>query len=122
MDQSDAAEIDRKPIGYYDQMYGVAGLVPVNFFVQDASYTKLREVSLRYRFDRNVLAATPLKFMEGIAISVIGRNLLTWSPYNGYDPEVGRDGGDTGSAALARVDGFNYPNFRTFTAAIEVNF
>ena len=57
-----------------------------------------------------------------LAISVIGRNLLTWSAYNGYDPEVGRDGGDTGSAAIARVDGFNYPNFRTFTAAIEVNF
>jgi hypothetical protein len=122
MDQTGVPEADRKPLGYYDQMYGVAGLRPVNFFVQDASYTKLREVSLRYRFDRNALAGTPLRFFEGIAVSVIGRNLLTWSDYNGYDPEVGRDGGDTGSAAIARVDGFNYPNFRTFTAAIEVNF
>ena len=122
MDQTGVPENEKKPIGYYDQLYGVAGLRPVNFFVQDASYTKLREVSLRYRFDRDMLAGTPFRFFDGIAVSLIGRNLLTWSSYNGYDPEVGRDGGDTGSAAIARVDGFNYPNFRTFTASIEVNF
>jgi TonB-linked SusC/RagA family outer membrane protein len=122
MDQAGVPEADKKPLGYYDQLYGVAGLRPVNFFVQDASYTKLREISLRYRFDRDALAGTPLKFFSGIAVSVIGRNLITWSSYNGYDPEVGRDGGDTGSAAIARVDGFNYPNFRTFTASVEVNF
>ena len=123
MDQTDVPEGDRKPIGYYDQLYGVAGLTPVNFFIQDASFTKLREVSLRYRFDRDQLASVSfLRFFDGIALSLIGRNLITWSSYNGYDPEVGRGGGDVGSAAIARVDGFNYPNFRTFTGAIEINF
>ncbi|MFC1639263.1 SusC/RagA family TonB-linked outer membrane protein [Gemmatimonadota bacterium] len=122
LDQTGDPEAERKPIGYYDQLYGVAGLRAVNFFLQDASFTKLREVSLRYRFDRNVLSGTPLRFFEGIAVSIIGRNLLSFDNYNGYDPETGRDGGDTGSAAIARVDGYEYPQFRTFTAAIELNF
>jgi len=121
-DQTGIPDNLQKPLGYYGALYGVAGLAPVNYFMQDASFTKLREVSLRYRFTRDFLATTPLRFLEGVAVSVIGRNLITWSSYNGYDPETGRGGGDTGSAALARVDGYEYPNFRTFTAALELNF
>jgi TonB-linked SusC/RagA family outer membrane protein len=123
MDQTGVPEPDQKPIGYYNALYGIAGLQPANYFVQDASFGKLREVSIRYRFDRAQLASVPfLRVFDGIAISVIGRNLLTFSSYNGYDPESGRNGGETGSAAIARVDGYDYPNFRTFTAALEVNF
>ena len=115
--------IDAKPMGYYNQLYGIVGLSPVNYFVQDGTFAKLREVSLRYRFDREMLSRVPfLQPFDGIAISLIGRNLLTFTNYNGYDPEVGRRGGDTGSEAIARVDGYVYPNFRNFSAAIEVNF
>ena len=63
-----------------------------------------------------------LRSFEGISVSVIGRNLFTLTNYKGYDPEVGSAGGETGSAALARVDGYQYPNFRSFTAAITVNY
>lgn len=113
----------KKPIGYYGDLYGVVGLTPVNYFVQDASFAKLREVSLRYRFGRDQLAGISfLRAFDGITLSLIGRNLLSFDSYNGYDPEVGRNGGDTGSAAIARVDGYDYPNFRNFTASIEVNF
>ena len=91
--------------------------------MQDASYTKLREVSLRYRFGRNAMSSAGfLSVFDGIAISVIGRNLFTWTSYNGYDPDVGEGGGTIGSAAVARIDSYNYPKFRTFTAAIELNF
>ena len=122
-DQAGVPDAQQKPLGYYGALYGVSGLQPNNWFLQDGSFTKLREVQLRYRFDRNALSGIGfLSAFDGIAISLIGRNLITWSSYNGYDPEVGRGGGETGSAALARVDGYNYPNFRTFTAAIELNF
>ena len=123
MDQSGVPDADKKPMGYYNQLYGVVGLSPVNFFVQDASFAKLREVSLTYRFDREQLARVGfLRSFTGLSMSVIGRNLLTFSKYNGYDPETGAGGGDTGSAAVARVDGYQYPNFRTFSASIQVNF
>jgi TonB-linked SusC/RagA family outer membrane protein len=123
MDQGGVPEAQQKPLGYYNQLYGLAGLQPVNYFVQDASFAKLREVSIRYRFSRDQLASVGiLRVFEGISLSLIGRNLLTFSSYNGYDPEVGTGGGDVGSAAIARVDGYDYPNFRTFTGAIEINF
>jgi hypothetical protein len=123
MDQSGVAAADQKPLGYYNQLYGLAPLVPASYFVQDGSFAKLREVSLQYRFDREALAHIGfLRNFNGIAVSVIGRNLLTFTKYNGYDPEVGFDGGDTGSAAIARVDGYQYPNFRNFSFSITINY
>jgi len=124
MDQQDVQDNLQKPLGYYNALYqATGGLSPSSYFIQDGSYAKLREVSVRYRFSRDQLASVGfLRAFDGLSISLIGRNLLTWTPYNSYDPEVGRGGGGVGSAAIARVEGFDYPNFRTYTAAIEVNF
>jgi hypothetical protein len=124
MDQTGVPEAEQKPIGYWRALYGgLSGLVANGEFVEDASFVKLRELSIRYRLTGDQLQGVPgLGGFAGIAFSVSGRNLKTWTDYRGYDPEVGRAGGDTGSAALARVDGFNYPNFRTFSFGIELNF
>lgn len=125
-DQSGVPAGEQKPLGYFDALYGgLGGLVPNGEFVEDGSFVKLRELSLRYRFSGAQLAQSGvlgLRGLQGIALAVTGRNLKTWSNYRGYDPEVGRAGGDVGSAALARVDGFNYPNFRTWTFGVEVTF
>jgi TonB-linked SusC/RagA family outer membrane protein len=123
-DQSGIPENEQKPIGYWRALYGgLGGLIPNSEFVEDGSFMKLRELSLRYRFNAEQLSGVPgLGGFSGLALSVSGRNLMTWSDYRGYDPEVGRAGGATGSAALARVDGYNYPNFRTWTFGAEVNF
>jgi hypothetical protein len=113
----------QKPVGYYDAIYGASGLQPSSAFVDDASFLKLRELSVRYRAGRDILDRIPGGgAMEAVTLSLVGRNLLTWSDYDGYDPDVGSTGGGTGSAALARVDGFSYPNFRTFTLGVELNF
>jgi TonB-linked SusC/RagA family outer membrane protein len=123
-DQSDVPANEQKPIGYWRALYGgLGGLVPNGEFVEDGSFLKLREMSLRYRFTGDQLSGVPgLSGFSGLALSVAGRNLITWSDYRGYDPEVGRAGGATGSAALARVDGYNYPNFRTWTFGAELTF
>ncbi|UCC84140.1 MAG: SusC/RagA family TonB-linked outer membrane protein, partial [Gemmatimonadota bacterium] len=122
-DQTGVPEDRQKPIAYYDEIYGVSGLEPANTFVEDGSYIKLREVSLRYTVRGDQMANVPgLNVFSGITLSLVGRNLVTWSDYRGYDPEIGRGGGDIGSAAIARVDGYQYPNFRTYTLGIELNF
>ncbi|HSW31038.1 MAG TPA: SusC/RagA family TonB-linked outer membrane protein [Longimicrobiales bacterium] len=123
IDQSTVPTAEQKPIGYFEALYTASGLRPSNAFVEDASFTKLREVSASYRFTGDQLAAVPgLARLSGLGITMSGRNLLTWTDYRGFDPETGRGGGDTGSAAIARVEGYQYPNFRTFTAAIELIF
>ena len=48
------------------------------------------------------------------SLSLIGRNVLTWTNYKGYDPEVGTPN--------VRLDSFDYPRYRTFTSGLEINF
>jgi hypothetical protein len=48
MDQSGVPEAQQKPLGYYSRLYGVTGLAPNSVFVEDGSFVKLREVSVRY--------------------------------------------------------------------------
>jgi hypothetical protein len=112
-----------KPIGYYAAWYAVSGLGISSIFTEDASYTKIREAALTYRFSKDKLAPIPgLNRFSSVGFNLTGRNLFTWTDYRGYDPETGVDGGDTGSAAIARVDGYRYPNFRTFSASLEFIF
>ncbi len=123
-DQDAAAPADKKkPLGYYDGWYGTPGLGPDNIFVEDGSFTKLREVSLTYHVNQDQMAAIPgLSRFRGLDLSLTGRNLLTWTDYRGFDPEVGKADGESGSAAIGRVDGYTYPNFRTWTAAVSIIF
>jgi hypothetical protein len=43
--------------------------------------------------------------------------VYTWTDYTGFDPEV-TSGGDFNF----RIDGFRYPNFRTITGQVEIQF
>jgi len=109
----------KKPLSYCSAVYNVNA--NSSHFVEDGSYIKLREVSLRYVFDQDALGG--LSDMIGIdqaTLNLVGRNLLTWTDYTGYDPEVGQ--GNFGSSVIGRADNFTFPNFRTFTASIEVVF
>jgi TonB-linked SusC/RagA family outer membrane protein len=123
MDQRGVPANLQKPTGYYDRLYGASGLQPSSAFVDDASFIKLRELTVRYRLSRDLLDRVAFtRGIENASLSLTGRNLLTWTDYDGYDPDVGSTGGGPGSAALARVDGFSYPNFRTLTFGFEINF
>jgi hypothetical protein len=117
-------ESEDKPQGYYNRWYvGSGRLSPTTLFVEDGSYVKLREISARYTFGPDLLGRLPgLNRLSGVTLNATGRNLYTWTDYTGYDPEIGKAGGDTGSSALARVDGYTYPNFRTYTLGLELNF
>jgi TonB-linked SusC/RagA family outer membrane protein len=122
-DQAGVPVEQQKPLSYYGTLYNVSGLRPSSAFVEDGSYVKLRELSLRYTFGSDMLSRLPgVSALDGLSLMLIGRNLKTWTDYRGFDPEVGNAGGQTGSAALGRVEGYQYPNFRTWTLGVEVNF
>jgi TonB-linked SusC/RagA family outer membrane protein len=120
-DQNGKTPETAKPIGYYWRAtspvsaLGVGGfydeLLGNNRTVEDASYVKLRELSITYSVGRVPLAAGRW------SVSLIGRNLYTWTRFTGWDPEVGRDVADVGSPAIAAVAGFQYPPTRAFTLA-----
>ncbi len=64
--------------------------------VIDKSYIKLREVTFGYKFSKKIIKNTPF---ENISITVVGRNLLLFTPEsNQYiDPEVSTFGTDLAS-------------------------
>ncbi len=121
-DQRGKSVATAKPIGYYFRALstgGVGGLYdvlgPNNNTVEDATFVKVREVSLGYRIGR-------LAGVGDWSLSMVGRNLLTITDYKGFDPEVGLGGGNLGSGVLNAVDAFGFPNLRTFSFQISTSF
>ena len=86
-------------------------------FIEDASFTKLREVAIGYSFDVNKLGMIG-KHLSAIDFTLIGRNLLTFTSYTGYDPEVAL----ASNATTYSYDRFPYPQMRTFSARLAVEF
>ncbi len=58
-------------------------------FVEDASYVRLREISLFYTLPRSLLGG-----IGKVRVGFSGNNLLNFFSYNSYDPEVSNFGGN----------------------------
>ncbi len=105
---------------------------PSSFFVEDGSYLRLRTAEIGYTFEEGGLA----DWMSGLRIFVTGQNLLTFTGYSGYDPDVSstnggranRDSGFFGNRAdvnplLGRgLDARAYPNARAIIFGVQLGF
>lgn len=103
--------------GYYKSTYGSY----VNSkFVEEASYLRLKNLSIGYTIPESVLK--PLKFVDNIRLYAIGQNLLTITNYSGNDPEVnGHFTNDTTKQNLGGGIDFNsFPASRTIILGIKV--
>jgi TonB-linked SusC/RagA family outer membrane protein len=140
-DQGGQSVETAKPVGYSwraggTESTGTGGfydlLGPNNYVVEDASFAKLREVSLTYQIGQ-------VRGWGDWTVGVIGRNLFTITNYTGLDPEVGcggRNNNDfagscgsggsttqgTGSGLINQVDAFGFPTLRTFTFTVTNRF
>lgn len=112
VDQAGKPQELKKTTDYYVALY--AANSPTDWFVEDASFVKLRELSLKYRLPRSFNVALSRLGASQASLSLIGRNLFTFTSYKGYDPEVG--------TVLNRLDSFDYPRYRTFTGSVEIIF
>ncbi len=83
--------------------------------VEDASWVKLREVTLSYSFNQNVLEKLRLSNLE---LYVSGNNLLTISPYKGGDPEVSVYGASNGQG----FDYFASPGSYSILFGVKLSF
>ena len=84
-----------------------------NRFVEKGTYVRLKNVSLGYNFDFQNYGIRSLRVYTSLT------NLVTWTNYSGYDPEVNAYGQNS---ALRGVDLGNYPTSRSFSAGINVGF
>ena len=89
---------------------------PNSYFVEDASFLRLKNLQVGYTFDESVTDAIGLDMLR---LYVQGTNLFTITDYQGFDPEV--ISGDNLSLAF---DGTNpvYPLAQIFTVGINTKF
>jgi len=117
-DQFDKPEELMKPVEYYQLLYNTNDLS--SWFVESGNYIKLRELSLRYSLDPDLVDSLFRGRVTQLELNLIGRNLLTFTNYLGYDPEVAT--GEGGSNVIGRIDNYQYPNFRTISASLQFIF
>ncbi len=85
-----------------------------DFIVEDASFVRLKNITLGYN-----LQFKKIKFINSCKFFVTATNLLTWTEYTGYDPEIN----SYGSNSLAQgIDNGSIPQFRTFSIGLTTGF
>jgi TonB-linked SusC/RagA family outer membrane protein len=89
---------------------------PVSQFMEDASFVKLREISVGIMLDQPWVSRT-IGF-SSMEVRVAGRNLHTWTDYTGVDPETSVLGSAT---PVQGVEYFNNPQTRSFLFSITLN-
>lgn len=100
--------------GYYRNIYrGVT-----ENFVEDASWVRLRSLTLSYSLPTAMLKRTGV--FSGATVSVTGNNLWLSTKYSGFDPESSSF--NAGSNAAEGYAGFVYPGVRSFLATVNLQF
>lgn len=85
-------------------------------FMEDGSYAKLRELSLTYNLKTGWLVRG--FGFQSADLRIAGRNLHTWTKYDGIDPETNL----AGAEVLVRgIDYFNNPQTRSLVFSIGLN-
>lgn len=77
-------------------------------FIESGAYMRLKNMQIGYTLPKKI---TQKAHIERCRFYVSGNNLFTITKYSGYDPEIG-----------SSVDYGNYPQSRTFTFGVNMNF
>ncbi len=88
-------------------------------YIQDASFLKLREVTLSYQLPETVVRSVFGGRVTGVRAELSGRNLVTWTPYKGLDPEVSNFGNQNINRGQ---DLAPYPPSRSYYFTLAVDF
>lgn len=81
--------------------------------IDDASWIRLREISLNYTLPSSILGKT---FLKSASVYVSGRNLWIKTPYVGIDPETNLQGADNSQG----MDYFNMPGTKAVTVGLRI--
>lgn len=95
------------PAPYREDLYGCSR------FIHDASYLRLKTVSIEYNIP---LSKKTMKVLKQLIIGVSGENLYLWKRYNGFDPDVNT------SSSVYRLDNGSFPRPRTIIGKVSFTF
>lgn len=87
-----------------------------NRFIEDGSYVRVKNISIAYNLPKSLYAKWGI---SNIKVYSNAQNVLTFTKYKGYDPEVGSI---NQNALLSGIDNGRYPSPIITTLGLNVNF
>ena len=94
---------------------------PSTRFLEDGSYLRLKNIMLGYTIADKSLQSLTKGVVKSFRIYVSAQNILTFTNYTGYDPEVGNRA--PGSSSLTNgIDYAVYPQPKAYQVGIQANF
>lgn len=106
-DLAEAEMLGTVPRGYVFSLVNIE-----EYRVDNGAFTKLRELALTYQLPQ-------VKGISNWSVSLVGRNLISWDKYNGFDPETNAG---NNSDILRGVDFGNVPIPRTYQVQLNLSF
>ena len=86
-------------------------------FIEDGSFVRLRNVTFAYNLPKSLISKVKL---SNVRLYVTGQNLLTFTKYSGWDPEVNAD--DVVSNIALGYDFYTTPQAKTFMGGLNISF
>lgn len=104
-------------VAMYNSLYN--SIQPSGWFVEDASYMRLRNLSVNI----DLTSIVKVKALRQLELTFAGRNLITFTKYRGLDPESSSVGSQTTSGVqlpVRGVDDFSFPNLKSYQVGINI--
>ncbi|WP_224488060.1 SusC/RagA family TonB-linked outer membrane protein [Robertkochia flava] len=100
---------------WYNGEGGFFGAGNDELYVEDGSWSRIREIALTYNWSSEWLRkATAL---ESVQFSLMGRNLFLWSEFEGNDPDTNL----SGVSAARGIEYFNNPGTKSYVFSLTLN-
>ena len=85
-------------------------------YIEDGSYIRIKNITLGYTFPKNWLQKVKI---ENLRVQMNIQNLLTFTKYTGYDPEIGVS---TASVNVMGLDNGRYPSPTVYSLGVNLTF
>lgn len=90
-----------------------------SFYLQSGSYLRLQNMTFGYTLPQKFLDKSKIKSLR---FYFSAQNLLTFTKYTGYDPEIGQQYSGSGGNLDMGIDNGNYPQSRTLSIGANLSF
>lgn len=105
------------PTAKYPIISRSSGTQVSNRFVEDGSYLRFKNIQLSYNLP---VAALNITWLNKAQLYVSGQNLITFTNYSWYDPEINSYG--SGNSIRLGIDHYSYPTAKSVTVGARLGF
>ncbi len=85
-------------------------------YIEDGSYLRVKNITLGYTFPKRIIQKARI---DNLRLQVNIQNLLTFTKYTGYDPEIGAS---TASVNVMGLDNGRYPSPTAYSFGVNITF